>query len=500
MRRALRTLTLATGIVAGGVWIGPQPAIADPDRPSEADLERAIATAEDLSIAFEHAATSVAPSVVNVQAAARLSSRGGSGRSMEDLLEDSPLRQFFGDEFFERFEGRGGPESSEPGWVRRGQGSGFIVSENGHILTNNHVVEGATKILVRLGDDREYEAELVGTDPGTDLAVVKVDASGLTPVRFGNSDTLRLGEWVVAVGSPFALERTITAGVVSAKGRSRVGITDYEDFIQTDAAINPGNSGGPLVNLRGEVVGVNTAIATRSGGNMGVGFAIPSNIAEFISTRLIEEGEVRRGWLGVTIQNLTEGLARSFGYEGSDGVLVGQAYEDTPAEEAGLREGDIIISFDGKPVADMDELRLRVAQTSPGRTVDVTIFRDGEERTIDVTIGEREQGARVAPDARDDERWARDEIGLELRTLDEEMARRLGLDIEGGVLITDVEPFSAAARAGLRPRDVIVEVQGRRVETVRAFRGALQRSDLEEGVRLTVHSGAGRRFVFLEVR
>jgi len=482
-------------ILALSVVIAPVSVCAQVDV-SPGDLERALATADDLSIAFEHAASVVSPSVVNVRSVTRVQSTNGMQISPFDW-PDSPFREFFGDDFFDRFRSPAPPRSG--GFIRQGQGTGFVVSEDGYILTNNHVVEGADEVTVQFGGpnsvDAEYQAKIIGTDPATDLALLKINATDLTPVEFADSDQVRVGQWVVAVGNPFGLESTITAGIVSAKGRSRIGITDYEDFIQTDAAINPGNSGGPLVDLHGRVIGVNTAIATRSGGNMGIGFAIPSNLARSIMESLRDDGVVTRGWLGVVIQDLDEGLARSFGFDGTDGVLISQVEEDSPADKAGLRVGDIITRFNDEPVASMDQLRLRVASTKPGEAAEIVVFRDGRERTMRVKIGELKQETPVA--ANDS---FGDELGLELRNLNESIAAQLGIDIDNGVLVTGVEPFSVAARAGLRTRDVITHVQDEPVKTVREFMRELRKHDLEQGVRLTVRSGSAQRFVFLQSR
>ncbi|HZW11409.1 MAG TPA: Do family serine endopeptidase [Phycisphaerales bacterium] len=461
---------------------------------SEDEVSQALATADNLSIAFEHAASVVAPSVVNVRSAVRVEPSGSLGmQPLPDDLGHSPFGDFFGDEFFERFFAPG--QAPQQGFVREGQGSGFVVSEDGYILTNNHVVQGAAEVTVQLRDDREFRAEVVGADPSTDLALLKIDASGLTPARFGDSDALRVGEWVVAVGNPFGLESTITAGIVSATGRTRVGIVDYEDFIQTDAAINPGNSGGPLVNLRGEVVGVNTAIATRTGGNMGVGFAIPSGLAESIMEQLRDKGSVTRGWLGVAIQDLSEGLAESFGFESGDGVLVSQVQEGSPAEDAGLEPGDIITKFDGRELTGMDQLRLRVANTDPGSEVELEVFRDGKPRTVEIEIGELGSSP-LEPASPSQNR----ELGLGLRDLDEQTAARLGVDLQRGAVVTAVEPLGAGARAGLQVGDIITEVQGERVAGVADFRRLLREHDLAEGVRLTVRSGSAQRFVFLRAQ
>lgn len=270
---------------------------------------------------------------------------------------------------------------------RAGLGSGFIISEDGYIVTNNHVVDGADDVRVKLSDDREFAAKVVGTDPRTDVALVKIDEDGLVPVSFGDSKNLEIGEWVLAIGSPFGLDQTVTAGIVSATGRGNVGIVDYGDFIQTDAAINPGNSGGPLVNLRGEVVGMNTAIFSRSGGSMGIGFAIPIDLIRRIETSLREEGHVVRGYLGVYIQDLTEGLAKSFGKEDTKGALVGRVLEGAPADKAGLEEGDIVLGVGGHEVENSDDLRNYVAGLRPGTKVDLDVLRNGKRRTLDLEVG-----------------------------------------------------------------------------------------------------------------
>lgn len=467
---------------------------------SPGEVERALSTADDLSIAFEHAAGQVAPSVVNIRAAKRIASSTAPRETTPfgSPFGDSPFREFFGGEFFERFRVPAPGFGNNGGLIRQGQGTGFVVSEDGYILTNNHVVDGATEIIVQFGDDyggdREYDAEIVGADPATDLALIRINADNLTPVEFADSDDLRVGSWVVAMGNPFGLELTITAGIVSATGRTRMGITDYEDFIQTDAAINPGNSGGPLVNLRGEVVGVNTAIATRSGGNMGIGFAIPSNLAQLVMVQLREDGSVTRGWLGVVIQDLTEDLAESFGFQGTEGVLVSQVQEDSPADDAGLKVGDIITKFNGEGLTGMDQLRLRVASTEPGDEVEVVVVRDGREKTIDVEIGELQAAERASSSS-----TVGDELGLTLRDLDDRLAEQLGIDADDGVVVASVDPLSPGARAGLRPRDVITHVHGTRIRSTNDFHRALDKHDLADGVRLTVRTGNAQRFVFIRL-
>jgi serine protease Do len=304
---------------------------------------------------------------------------------------------------------------------------------------------------------------------------------------------------VVAAGNPFGLSSTITAGIVSATGRSRVGVADYEDFIQTDAAINPGNSGGPMVNLRGEVVGINTAIFSRSGGNMGIGFAIPINMARTVMRDLIDKGRVVRGFLGVVIQGLDEPLAKSFGYQGTDGALVAEVSPGSPAEKAGIMSEDIITRFNGNRVSGPDRFRIEVAAVQPGTTAEVEVFRGGSLRTLEVQVGEL-PGERASAGAAPTEN-ADANLGASLRTLTPDMARQLGIEeYRGGVVVMGVEPASAADRAGLRPRDAIVAVHDQPVGNLDEFRAALRKHDLKLGVRLKVLGGATARYVFLQLR
>ncbi len=335
---------------------------------------------------FVEVAKAVMPAVVNI-----LSSRGDSSGKDPHGLFDGPLfRRFFGDEFSRRFEGRRGPRQ----WREQGMGSGVIVDPHGIIITNHHVVREAEEIKVYLADKTEMKAELVGTDPKTDLAVLRVQGRNLPTVLWADSDELQVGEFVLAVGHPFGLNQTVTMGIVSAVGRARMGIAEYEDFIQTDAAINPGNSGGALVNTRGRLVGVNTAIFSRTGGNMGIGFAVPSNMARAVLDQLVRQGKVVRGWLGVSIQDLTPDLAARFGVTDPNGVLISDVLEDSPAEKAGFQQGDVIVEFDGKVVEDATQLKNVVAVTEVGKSVPVTMIRDSRIQTLRVTIGE--QPERVA--------------------------------------------------------------------------------------------------------
>ena len=446
--------------------------------------ERAVVAARDLSVAFQVVAEEVRPSVVRISTRRERSAAAGSS------FPQSPFGDLF-DRFFDA------PRGPRP-FFQEGLGSGFVISDEGYVVTNHHVIDGADEIRVHTHDERELEAELVGSDPRTDLAVLRIEGSDLGPVRFGASESLQVGEWVVAVGNPFGLTSTITAGIVSATGRSNLRLTDYEDFIQTDAAINPGNSGGPLVNLDGEVVGINTAIFSRSGGYMGIGFAIPADLARPVIDSLIEDGRVVRGWLGAWIQDLDEDLARSFDFDSKNGVLIGDVDPDGPSAAAGVESGDIVVSYAGRPVENADELRFAVAGTPPGSEVELEIWRDGRRRTIEVEIGELPEAEPAAAPASS---RGLESSGMAVQTLTPELAARRGLERDArGALVTDVVPGGPAARAGVRPGDVVVAVGSRDVESAAELRDALARSDLQDGVRLTLLSGQARRFAFLQVR
>jgi serine protease Do len=398
------------------------------------------------------------------------------------LPDNHPFREFFDEDFFDRF--WGGPDGE--GFRSRGLGSGVIVSEDGYILTNNHVIQDAEELTVRLLDDRELEGTIIGSDPESDVALIKVDADGLPAVRFGNSDRLDVGEWVIAVGSPFSenLAHTVTAGIVSAKGRNRVGIVDFEDFIQTDAAINPGNSGGALVNTRGELVGINTAIATRSGFYQGVGFAIPVNMARKVMDDLLNEGRVVRGWLGVQIQPLDDDMAEGFGLDSKRGVIINDLTDGGPAEKAGLEHGDVILEFEGTGVKDADHLQALVAAQDPGSPAAVKVLRDGRRKTIHVDLGERpknpiEAFRRDRGDDREEATPAAGRLGLEVTPLTPSLARDLELDDAEGVVVQEVLRGGPAARKNIRRGDLIREVNRQPVDSMADFNTALE--DMEPG-------------------
>jgi len=448
--------------------------------------DNSLPTADELSATFENVADTIRPSVVAINSIKRVEvAQNAPGQA-------DPFQDFFNDPMMRRFFQFQAPAPHD--YVQRGLGTGVIVSEDGYILTNNHVVGGADEVEVKLPDNRTLHAKVVGTDKKTDLAVLKVDAVGLHPAKLGDSDGLRVGEWVLAAGNPFGFNSTITAGIVSATGRSNVGLEDYEDFIQTDAAINPGNSGGPLVDMHGDVIGINTAIYSRSGGYMGIGFAIPSNLAQSVMNSLIKNGHVVRGWLGVEIQDLNPGLAQSFGYKGTNGALVGDVTPDGPADHAGLQRGDIIERFDGKDVKNVAKLRDLAAAAAPKSRVDVQVWRDGRSRNFRVDMGEM-PGSAVAANGG----IAHENLGMTTQTLTAEAAHQLGLPPgTHGVLVTDIAPMGLAEQGGVRPNDVIVTVQGTPVENADQFRTEMAKHDLKQGVRLEVITQGQRRFVFLQ--
>ena len=329
----------------------------------------------------------------------------------------------------------------------------------------------------------------MGTDEETDLAVIRIDATDLVPAVFGDSDAIQVGQWVLAVGNPFGYDHTVTAGIVSAKGRSGLGVAIYENFIQTDAAINPGNSGGPLVNLHGEVIGINTAITTRTGGSMGIGFAIPSNMARSVMDSILDTGQVVRGWLGVHMADLTEDLAQSFGYQGTSGVIIAYVLEDSPADKAGLEPDDIVAEFAGKPMADMKQLLNTVATIAPGTAVELTVFRNGEERKVRVTLGERPPLQELTAQQRPDQGESFDALGVTARELTPVLARELGARFPDGVVVTAVEPDGHAARVGIKANDIIFAFGDTRIRTLDDFRKAMDEFDPDEGVRVRLQRG-----------
>lgn len=397
-----------------------------------------------------------------------------------------------------------------------GTGSGLIISPKGYIVTNNHVVAGASSIKVTLANGRVYKGTVVGTDPKTDLAVVKINAPDLTYATFGNSHQMKVGDWVLAFGSPFGFKHTMTQGIISAKGRKNLDIIGahdpqlqgltYQDYIQTDAAINPGNSGGPLVNMKGHVIGINCAIATNTGSFNGIGFAIPSNEVKYIAGQLIKHGKVVRGYLGVSIADVRHEqihkVAETFGFHGHHGVLVEQVDPATPAAHAGLRRGDIIIAFDGKKVRSMNQLRDEVAMTHPGKKVTLGLFRNGKKINLTFAVGtqpatlaEVQMGGGNFPGQSHQSK----SLGISVAAVTPALARSYHLPAPNGVLIKTVNPNGVAASVGIRPGDLILSVQGHRVNSPADFVKALHQVNLAKGIRLSLRSPNGvERFVFVQ--
>jgi serine protease Do len=453
----------------------------------------AVASAAEVGKAFTEVTRKTTPAVVFVNVEKKMTA--GNRMPMQGLPEqfdDELLKKFFGD----RLPQLQVPETPQ---FATGQGSGFIISEDGYILTNAHVVGGADRVTVTLADQREYTATIIGTDSHSDVAVVKIDAKNLPTLPLGDSEQLETGEWVLAIGSPFGLPGTVTSGIVSATGRNRVGITDYENFIQTDAAINPGNSGGPLVNLQGEVVGINTAIFSRSGGYMGIGFAIPVNMAREVCDQLIRNGSVTRGYLGIMIQELTPDLARSFGLEGKHGVLIGDVTHDSPAENAGLKSGDVVVGLDGQEVKDMGSFRNRVAHTQPEQKMALKVVRDGKQIDVSVTVGKLPAQDELAVSTNND-KGAITSLGMRVMPLNAELRQRYGMaDDAKGVVIAEVEPGSKAMRAGLQAGTLVLSVNRQPIHNVEEFRNAID-AGVEKGVvLLQVKQGDFSRYVAIHL-
>ncbi|KZK74136.1 MAG: protease [Pelodictyon luteolum] len=415
--------------------------------------------------AFVQIAESATPSVVTVYTEKTVSRR---------MM--SPF-DFFGHQFDDFFGFPGMEPREGRKQIQQGLGSGVIVTDDGYILTNNHVIDGADAVFIRTSDNRRLDARVIGTDPKTDLAVIKVTARNLKPIVLGDSDRLRVGEWVIAIGSPLGenLARTVTQGIVSAKGRANVGLADYEDFIQTDAAINPGNSGGPLVNINGELVGINTAIASRTGGFEGIGFAVPSNMARKVMTALITKGKVTRGYLGVSIQDIDDNLAKAMQLERAEGALVGTVVARSPAAAAGIATGDVITTFNGAPVKGSVELRNTIAGLAPGTEVLLTFLREGMKRTVRVRLGQQPAPEAIAPGAQGEANRA---LWFTAAPLTTDQARNLGPG-SGHVVITSVDQSGNAYRAGLRKGDVILAVNRKPVDSFAAFGTAVR--NLKEG-------------------
>jgi serine protease Do len=471
------------------------PAIA----PEEA--ERAVASAKDLSTAFRVASEMVLPSVVAIENVPKMATanEGPTRRQPDPFGDRNPFEGTpFGDLFQDRgFEFQTPP--SQPGPHAGGIGSGVIIDAAGVILTNNHVVAGDGEVTVRLHDGREFKAASVQTDPKTDIAVVRIDASGLVAAKIGDSDLVATGEWVLALGQPFGLESTVTAGIISAKHRG-IGITARENFLQTDAAINPGNSGGPLVNLDSELIGINTAISSRGGGNDGIGFAVPINLAMWVGDQLANGGTVHRAYLGVGIQPVNAQLAEQLSVKPREGVAVTEVYSDTPAAIAGLKAGDVIVEYAGLKISSPQELQVAVERSKLDQPHVLKVVRDGKRMEIEFIPKEQPsktgagQGASETPQA---ESSQLKKLGLEISDLDASVAEQLGMRGVEGVVITAVRPGSPAGRAGLASGDVITQVDRQAVMSVADFTTAVQSSKADDGLLLLVRGNQSSRFVVL---
>ncbi len=414
---------------------------------------------------FVSLAERLKPAVVNISTAKTVVSQSPSF--------PGPRTPGGGNELFEEFFGRFFNEMPKSQRKASSLGSGFIISEDGYILTNDHVVDGADKITVKLSDGREFGGEVRGLDPKLDLALIKIEAGEDLPVAsLGESDGIRVGEWVMAIGNPFGLEQTVTVGIISAKGRT-IGAGPYDDFIQTDASINPGNSGGPLFNMKGEVIGINTAIIA---GGQGIGFAIPVNMAKQIIPQLRDDGHVTRGWLGVTVQAMSKELADSFGLEDTHGALVNEVVKDSPAADAGLKRGDVILTFDGQMIKELNDLPQLVAATAVDKTVKVEIFRDDKKREVKVKIGKLDEGnGRFIAEEKQEE----GALGITAADVTPELAARYSLEGKEGVLVTRIDPDGPAAEANLRVGDLILEADGQEVDSVKSFKTVID--GLREG-------------------
>ena len=487
-RKAIALLSaaaVATGVVTGSTVFNAKPVRA-------ADLSDSAATVRALSDTFASVTEKAAPSVVFITVEKEFKGRPASYQgqgSPEELPE--LFKHFFGP-------GMQGPEEGQAprGRMPFGQGSGFIISTDGYIVTNHHVVGDADQVKVTLKDGRDFTAKIIGSDPQTEIALIKIEADGLPAIPLANSDTLRSGEWVLAIGSPFGLQQTVTSGIVSAAGRGDVGIVDYANFIQTDAAINPGNSGGPLLNMNGEVVGMNTAIISSSGGSNGIGFAIPINMVKYITDQLRNDGKITRGYLGLGIQNLTPDLAKWFNTDQNDGALVTEIVPGSPAEQAGLKPNDVIVEFNGQPVKDSGSFRSRVSTTPTGTDTPITVMRDRERVQLSVRVGEKESEGQIVADAGESSRGSGN-LGLSLQPLTDDVASRLGYEGKQGVLVAQVTPGSPAARANIRPGDLIKQVNQQEVHNLNDFKEALK-ANKDNNTLLYVQKGDMSAYVTLD--
>ncbi|GAB4184569.1 MAG: DegQ family serine endoprotease [Simkaniaceae bacterium] len=484
MKKRVKQIFIAFGLVA---CITFQPVYGRVLTKAEEKLKEEsgepINSARDLSIAFRQVAKKAIPAVVYIRAE-NSSSYAGEKQEEYDL---------FSDDFFNRFFG---PRFKSPSKPQISQGSGFFVSSKGHIMTNYHVVKDATKITVGIqnGDQKEMQAELIGGDSYTDVAVIKVSGEDFPYLDFGNSDEVEIGDWAIAVGNPFQLEASLTVGIISAKGRNNLQITDLEDFIQTDAAINPGNSGGPLLDLNAQVIGMNTAIVSKSGGYMGIGFAIPSNILSTIKSQLIEKGEVTRGFLGVSLQPIDKDLAESFNLEKTEGALVAEVVKGSPADKAGLKQGDIILEIDGHPIRSPSSLKNDVLLKEPGKKITLSVKRKNKIVKIPVTLGSHSEttGAAVS--------GLSQKLGLDVENLTPELAKKHGYSSDDqGVLVRNVKPGTISYLAGIRPGSLIIAVNHQKISNTSEYKEVLEGSSDQKRVLILINYKGQMRFYSLKL-
>jgi serine protease Do len=509
---ALALLVLAAGVAAAtsannqrATTVPVTYAVKTAPSVTPAEAERAVSSAKSMSTAFRVASEKVLPAVVTIEnmpkavVASDEPATPGQPNPFggRNPLEGTPFEDFFKDRGF-NFD----MPPMQPQPRGGGAGSGVVIDPTGIILTNNHVVAGDGDVTVRLHDSREFKATNVWTDPKTDIAVVKIEARDLIAAKLGNSDTVAVGDWVLALGQPFGLEDTVTAGIISAKHRG-IGITSRESFLQTDAAINPGNSGGPLVNLDGEVVGINTAISSRTGGNDGIGFAVPINLAKWVGDQLAHGGAVHRAYLGVSIQPVTATLAEQFKVQPREGVAVTDVFPNTPAAKAGLQSGDVIVEYAGVAVTSPSELQLLVERSELGRPHVLTVVRDGKRMNLQFTPEEQPkefgatEGARGGSPSKPESSQL-DKLGMEVSSLDAKVADQLGMKGIEGVVITNVRSGSPADRAGLSSGMVITQVNRHAVKSLDEFTASVKQADSGDGLLLLVRSQEGSRFVVVK--
>lgn len=462
---------------------------------SEAIFGKDTETANQPHFDFTGVAKKAIPGVVAIKV--KMSVREGS--ALNSWGNDS-FNDFFNDDFLKKFFGipRGKSDQDEGREERQtiGQASGFIVSHDGVIITNSHVVKDAGEIEVTLNDGREFTAKLIGQDPNTDIAVIKIDAQDLPYLTFMNSDELRVGEWAIAIGNPWGLQATLTVGVISATGRNNLNLTQLEDFIQTDAAINQGNSGGPLLNFSGLVAGMNTAIVTNmsNGGNMGIGFAIPSNLISHIMNEIMATGKVTRGFLGVMLQQMDANLAKAFNLDRSEGALIAEITKDSPAEKAGLKQGDIVLKYNNQPVTNIASLRNAIALMKPGSKISLTLLREGKPLEISVTIGTFPSQTETPPVEAKENLY-----GFSVQELTPEIAKAQNFGNEKGVVISKVEPGTPAAWSGLKKGALIMTVNQKKVGSVEEFNEALEKTEKGKPLLLLVKQGESVRFMSIQV-